>query len=357
LTAIDMTRKPSSGFSLLELLVAVMITVIVVAVSLSALISFERTSEGVVLASGTQENLRAGMNYVVRDLVLTGEGLPTGGISIPNGGGVPVNRPGPTGAGYTFPNSYTAIPAITPGAGLGANILEPSDMITVMYADNSIPLSQNLINDPTPPAGDPVCNGTIDPGGASVTFAINCTDISSGVLIIHPGDLILFSNAQGNALEEVTSIAGQTLSFSANDAFNLNQRNDPSGTMHQIQTPAGSGNYPPTTATRVVMVTYYLDNTNPNDPRLMREVNFRTPQPVAEGIEDLQASYDFIDGVTNPTDQKVPPVGDSPNQTEDVNLFLAARSSRPFSWTQRYFRNNLVTQVSLRGMAYFNRYN
>jgi prepilin-type N-terminal cleavage/methylation domain-containing protein len=349
--------KKSAGFTLLELLVAVVITVIVVAISLSVLVNFEHTSEGIVLASNTQENLRAGMNYVVRDLVLTGEGLPTGGIAIPNGGGVAVNRPGPPAAGYAFPLAYTAIPAITPGAAMGANIMEPSDMITVMYADNSIALSQNLINDPTPPAGDPVCNGIIDPTGASVTFDINCTNISNGVMIIHPGDLILFRNAQGNALEEVTSVAGQTLSFAANDAFNLNQRNDPSGTMHQIQTPAGSGNYPPTTATRVVMVTYYLDNTNPNDPRLMRELNFNAPQPVAEGIEDLQASYDFIDGVSNPADQKIAPPGDSPNQTEDVNLFMAARSARPFSWTQRYFRNNLVTQVSLRGMAYFNRYN
>jgi prepilin-type N-terminal cleavage/methylation domain-containing protein len=349
--------KQSAGFTLLELLVAVAITVIIVAISLSLLVNFEHTSEGIVLAANTQENLRAGMNYVVRDLVLTGEGLPTGGIAIPNGAGVAVNRPGPTGAGYTFPLTYTAIPAITPGAAMGANVMEPSDMVTVMYADNSIALSQNLINDPTPPAGDPVCNGTIDPGGASVAFDINCTNISSGVMIIHPGDLILFSNAQGNAMEEVTSVAGQIVNFAVNDAYNLNQRVDPSGTMHQIQTPAGSGNYPPTTATRVVMVTYYLDNTNPNDPRLMREVNFNTPQPVAEGIEDLQASYDFIDGVTNPTDQKIAPAGDSPNQTEDVNLFMAARSAHAFSWTHRYFRNNLVTQVSLRGMAYFNRYN
>jgi prepilin-type N-terminal cleavage/methylation domain-containing protein len=353
----DMTAKRTQGFSLIELLVAVSITVIVVTVAWSALIGFEHTSEGVVLASNTQENLRAGMNYVARDLVLTGEGLPTGGIAIPNGAGVPVNRPGPVGANYTFPSTYTAIPAITPGAGMGANVLEPSDMITVMYADNSIPLSQNLINDPAPPAGDPVCNGAIDPAGASVTFDINCTNISTGTLVVHPGDLILFSNAQGNALEEVTSVAGQVLDFASNDAYNINQRTDPSGTMQQIQTPAGSGIYPPTTATRVIMVTYYLDNTIPNDPRLMREVNFNTPEPVAEQIEDLQASYDFIDGVTNPTDQKVPPAGDSPNQTEDVNLFLAARSARPFSWTGLYFRNNLVTQVSLRGMAYFNRYN
>lgn len=353
-----MKQTPHAGFTLIELLIAVAITVIVIVVSLSALTDFQHTSEGIVLASSTQENLRAGMNYIARDLVLTGEGLPTGGISIPSGAGVPINRPGP--GGLTFATSYTALPAIVPGAAMGANILEPSDVITIMYADNTIPLNQSLINDPNPPATTPPttpCNGSIDPQGASVTFDINCTNISAGTMVIHPGDLILFSNAQGNALEEVTSIAGQTLNFAKNDSFNLNQRTDPSGTLQQLQSPPGSGNFPPTTATRVVMVTYYLDNSNPTDPELMREVNFSAPEAVAEGIEDLQASYDFIDGVNNPTDQKTTPPGDSPNQIEDANLYLAARSLQPFSWTKQYFRNNLVTQVSLRGMAYFNRYN
>ena len=112
-------------------------------VSLSILTEFQHTSEGIVLASGTQENLRAGMNYIVRDLVLTGVGLPTGGIPIPSGAGVPVNRPGPAGANYTFPITYTVLPAITPGAGMGANVLEPGDMVW-SCADNSIQLNQNI---------------------------------------------------------------------------------------------------------------------------------------------------------------------------------------------------------------------
>ena len=355
-----MKRTRNAGFSLIELLIAMAVTVIVVGISLSALNDFQRTSEHITLSSNTQENLRAGMNYIVRDLVLTGQGLPTGGISIPNGTGKPVNRPGPPGAHYTFPNTYTAIPAITPGAGMGANILEPSDMVTVMYADNTIPLNQNLINDPNPPATNPPtqpCNGTIDPNGASVTFDVNCISISNATVVIRPGDLIMFSNVQGDALKVVTSVSGQTLNFAAGDPFNLNKRNDPGGTIQQIQVPAGSGNYPPTTATRVIMVTYYLDNADPTDPRLMREVNFNPPQAVAESIEDLQASYDYIDGVNNPTDQKTPPAGDSPNETEDVNLFLAARSTRTFSLNRQYLRNNLVTRVSLRGMAFLNRYN
>jgi prepilin-type N-terminal cleavage/methylation domain-containing protein len=351
--------KRSAGFSLIEMLVAIAITAIVIAVSLAILNEGQRTSEGISLSSNTLQNLRAGMNYLVRDLVLAGEGLPTGGIPIPNGSGTPVNRPGPTGSNYTFPNTYTAIPVLTTGGGKGPNVLRPTDMVTVIYADNTLPLNQNLINDPNPPVTTPPttpCNGSIDSNGASVTFDINCTNISTGTTRIQPGDLIMFSNSNGNALASVTSVAGQKLNFAASDPFNLNQRTDSSGTMKQIQAPPSSGNYPPTTATRVVMLTYYLDNSDPQNPRLMRQLNFNAALAVSEGIEDLQVSYDFVDGATNPSDQKDPPAGNSPNQIQNANLFLAGRSLYRSTWTKQYFRNNLVTQVAPRSLKFFNRY-
>lgn len=347
------------GFSLIELLVAMTITVLVVAGTLAMLDQGQRTSAGIALSSNTIQNLRAGMNYLSRDVVLAGQGLPTGGIPIPNGAGVPVNRPGPGGTSYTFgaaPNFFTAIPVVTTGGGLGPSVLRASDMITVMYADNSLTLNQNVINDPV---GPPVCSGSIDPNGAFVTFDVNCTPLGAGPggQNIQPGDLIMFSNAQGNALAVVTTISGQTLNFATGDPYNINQRTDPSGTMKQIQVPPGSGNYPPTTATRVTMVTYYLDTSEPTNPRLMRRINFNAATAVAECIEDLQISYDFVDGNGNPADLKDPPAGDSANQIQNVNLFIAGRSYYPVSQTNKYYRNNLVTNVAPRSLVFFNRYN
>ena len=57
------------------------------------------------------------------------------------------------------------------------------------------------------------------------------------------------------------------------------------------------------------MITYYLDTiTDPNHPRLMRAVNFNTPQPVAETLENLQFAYNFADGtVPAPVNQFVVP--------------------------------------------------
>jgi prepilin-type N-terminal cleavage/methylation domain-containing protein len=342
------------GFSLLELLVAVALLLIVVAATLSAFNQALRANEAVASMADLNQNLRAGMNYMVRDLVQCAEGLPTGGIPIPSGGSNgPINRPGPAGLNYTFDPTFTTLPSVVPGPGMGPVVLRATDMITILYADSTLPLQVNPINS----ASNPVCNGTIAADGSFVTFDSNCTKLTVGNISVGAGDLIMFSNAQGNVLQAVTSVAGQTLHFDKGDPFNLNGRSDPQGTIEQLQTPFGSGVYPPTTATRVWMITYYLDaTTDPKRPALLRQVNFNTPRPVGEVLEDLQISYDVVDGATNPTDVKQPAPPDTPNQIRKVNLYLAGRSDAPYTLTNTFFRNNLLTQVSLRSMSFVSRY-
>jgi hypothetical protein len=349
--------RKDAGSSLAELLVAMTITLIVVAVTLGMLTDAVRGNQHVTQTAGMVDNLRAGMNLMVQDLLQTGASIPTGGISVPNGG-LPINRPSPPGQNYSFPVGTTSLPGISPGAGLGPMILgQVSDIVTILYADNTLPLNQTFINDLNPPPPATPCNGSISASGDSMTVDPACTNIGLPGSAIQPGDLIMFSNTQGNTLQTVTQVSGQTVSFAAKDAFNLNQRTDPQGTIRQLQAPPNSGNYPPTTATRVRMITYYLDNvTDPQRPRLVRQVNFNPPQPVAEVLEQFQLSYDFVDGVTNPTNQKTVPAGLSANQTRMVNLLLAARSDIPDSQTRQFIRSNLTTQVSLRSMAFVDRY-
>ena len=76
--------KREAGFSLIELLVAVAILVTIVGATLAALSQGLQATQGVTLMADTQENLRAGLNYMVRDLVQAGEGIPQGGIPLPN---------------------------------------------------------------------------------------------------------------------------------------------------------------------------------------------------------------------------------------------------------------------------------
>ncbi|MFZ0640725.1 MAG: prepilin-type N-terminal cleavage/methylation domain-containing protein [Candidatus Acidiferrales bacterium] len=367
--------RRNSGFSLIELLVAVTITIAIVGVSLDALNQGQRASEAISLMSNMTENLRAGMDQMQHDLVLAGSGIPTGGISIPNGSGVPINQPSPTGDAYTFAVGSTAISAVTPGFGLGPLISGTvnSDMVTIIYADNQtfppdtvaapegLPLSGNIINDPGAVAPDTPCNGSINSTGTSVIFDATCVVFNAGNGAIGTGDLIMFSNAQGNTLEYVTGVTGQVMAFVKGDPYGLNGRTDPAGTIYQLQSASAPNpvTYPPTTATRIWMVTYYLDNTNPSGPRLMRQVNFFTPEPVAESIEALWITYNFVNGTAcgaTCSNQPIPPAGMTANQMMSANLFLGARSDKAFSWTKQTFRNNLVAQISLRGLAFTNQF-
>jgi type II secretory pathway pseudopilin PulG len=353
--------RRNAGFSLIELLVACVITAAIVGVSMDALNEGQRASEAISLMSDMTENLRAGMDQMQHDIVLAGSGIPVGGISIPNGSGVPVNEPSPAGDAYTFPVGTAAISAVTPGHGLGPLIsgTVSSDMVTLIYADNTTfgpnnqPLSTYYVNDVGAVAPDTACAGSINATGTSATFAANCVVFDTGNGAVAPGDLIMFSNAQGNTLEYVTSIAGQVMNFAKGDPYDLNGRTDPAGTIYQLQSSPGA--YPWTTATRIWMITYYLDNTNPAGPRLMRQVNFFTPEPVAESIEALWMTYNFVNGIACGaacSNQPIPPAGMTANQMMSTNVFLGARADKAFSWTKQTFRNNLIAQISFRGLAF-----
>ena len=148
----------------------------------------------------------------------------------------------------------------------------------------------------------------------------------------------------------------QTAFFDVDDPLNLNQRAAEDGTVIQLQ--SSPGVYPPTTAMRIRMVTYYIDNRR-EPTQLVRCLNAECVvdpngrRTVAFGIENLQFSYDLVDGVTNPADVKNPA---SANQIRKVNLFLAARSRNRFTASGQCFRNSLATQVSLRSLSLVDRY-
>jgi prepilin-type N-terminal cleavage/methylation domain-containing protein len=333
-----------AGFTLIEMLVAMAILLVVVAASLSMFTDGLRANQASAQLANMNQNLRAGMNLMVRDLLQAGQGIPIGGIPFPTGNGTtPINRPSPAGP-LTFPLNYTALPAVTPGPDFGPNLLGvQTDMISILYMDNTLALNQTLL-----PAM--AANGstvTVDPG----------TPLG-GANPVLPGDLIMITSPTGTRVQSVTSVAGQVITFANNDVFNLNQRGAPAGGGSVMDLQIG-GAFPANTysATRIWLISYYLNNAiNPQVPRLMRQINLRPAQTVAEVLENLQVTYDFVDGVTNPTNQPNVPVGLSVNQIRKVNLFIAARSDAVYSKTNQYFRNSVGTQVSLRSLSFIDRY-
>lgn len=336
-----MRKSHDAGFTLAEMVVAMALTAIVISAAIETFnraIDLFGTSRRV---SETDETLQAAMSMMVRDFIQTGRGVPLGGIPIPSGNGAnALVRPGP--GALTFGGGLTTVPAISPGGGLGPNVIgAQTDIVNLFYADQTVNLGQFPL-------------AAISANGQTIT--VNAGTPIIGPTGIQTGDLILLSNPLGNALGMVTSLpGGQQFVMAPGDPLGLNQPNAPSGTILNLQ--SAPGVYPPTTATRLLMVTYYIDKvTDPTLPRLVRQINTRAPLAIALGAENLQLSYDFVDGAGNPANQKNTPAGNSPNQIRKVNLFVATRSMDVSAQTHDYFRNAMGTEIGLRSLSYVNRY-
>src|SRR3979490_1302957 len=131
--------KKNSGFTLVEIMVAMAVTMIALGTAVVLLRDSTRANTNVTQTADMSDNLRAGLNLIVQDLIQTGTGIPTGGISIPNSAATKgcnavarrVNRP-PLVLKRTFdgPNSANEgcnviLPAIEPGNGLGPTVTSP----------------------------------------------------------------------------------------------------------------------------------------------------------------------------------------------------------------------------------------
>lgn len=393
--------KRENGFSLLELLIVTAIVVIVMSAAISMLDQAQHVTQGVALEANMQEDLRAGMHFMVRDLTQAGEGIPSGGIMLPYTSAAapaPIVRPGIIAPVTDFLSTYVALPPIIPGyqlgqpptgvnAQTGAVIPSPnfSDIITILYADNTLvdaashSLNQYAVNQAasvSPPT--PACGGAITSTGSSVTLDTACFTIPAVQPTIQPGDLILFTSAAGTALQFVTGVVGQTINFAVGDPAGLNGLSAatyPDGTVAKLYAASTGQNI---TVTRVWMITYYEDAaTNPLRPQLVRQVNYPAyptlagatypPQPIGEAIEDLQFTYDIIDSTApagtyanGPGDAPTPNTTyDSPLQFRAVNISLFGRSEYPYMAASfpQYLHNNLSTQVSIRNLAFVNQFN
>jgi hypothetical protein len=123
------------------------------------------------------------------------------------------------------------------------------------------------------------------------------------------------------------------------------------------------------------MISYYLDTSVPLHPRLSRRINNGHPTTfnniygtaVALDIENLQFTYDLVDGVNNPsnvafvTADYTASGACNPNpcsqvQIRKVNVMMMGRSPNPLPGKSTVFRNTLQSQVSLRGMAFVDEY-
>jgi prepilin-type N-terminal cleavage/methylation domain-containing protein len=359
------------GFSMVELMVAMSVGLIIMGAAMQLFKSGMDSTMLVTQQAEMQQNVRAALNLIAKDVSMAGSGLPSGGLALPYGVGATASFYGcnqtptcyltkdkyPTGTiGGTAVSNYMygLIPGPLNGmeSGGAAQIAATkvaADSITAIYVDYSYPLSQykivlggtnNFITataPATPPAGFPAI---VSP---------------TGIVI---GDLILLSNNNGSAVGEVTGVTaaglGGTINFANSDRLNINQSGAASGNIGTSL--AGGGTIQ---ANRIFVVSYFVEvPTNGQTPRLMRQVNGQTPVPVADNIIGLNFTYDMCDSTvnTNTCAGVSDPIagGFSPNQIHKVNIQMMGQSVLSTSNKSRSMA--LVTSVSTRSLSFTNRY-
>ena len=349
------TPNSESGFTLIELMIASLITMVVMGVAFTTFDNALALNESVISLADSSQNLRAGTNLLVRDLMQAGRNIPIGGIAIPSGpGSAAIARPGPPSTSYVFNNTTaTTLSSITTGASLGPTVDgRTTDIITILMDD---PFLASLIVNPSGTAGNvPKMTPTGDAFSVGTSTTWLQGDAANGIAGIKAGDLIYFLAAGGSTIQTVTSVDTSNVFFAANDPFNFNQPGASAGSITQILGAA-------LTVRRVFMYTYFVQEESTNVPRLMRALNMYPATALAGVIEDLDLNYDIVDGVVNPVNiSDLPHTANSvtyaASQIRKVNIHMGVRSETKSTKTNDYLRNHVSTVISLRNLAYVDRY-
>jgi type II secretory pathway pseudopilin PulG len=395
-----------NGFTITEMLVSTTVMLLVMGGALTAFKNALQVNDAAAQLADSNQNLRAGTNQLVRDLLMAGRIIGTDGIAMPTGAGITFARPGPTALTFDLINDGDPtfqLPSITPGWHLGPTInntaiacptCTPTDIVTIMTVDEFMP----PMSTPPAAAGAPTSTeATISADGTNITLAANSLwllgDTVADTPKIQVGDLVLYVGNNGNAIQTVTSITTTQIFFASGDAvndfFHFNQPNAttpqcallPCATGRPLGVLKGKGlatdswdatvgppatTRVPVTLFKALMLTYYVDNTTtPGTPRLTRVVNHFAPQALAGVVEDIDLTYDLYDGSCNPTGQTtVPvtitcwgvPVVYTSSQIRKVNIHVGVRSETMSKPTQDYVRNHITTSVNVRSLAAVDRY-
>jgi len=383
-----MTRhktKPERGFSLMELLISMSVGLIVILAVSSLFKTGVDATFAVTQRAETQQNLRAGMEMMVKDISQAGAGLPTGGLQLPSPNGTAAlanlacnqalycyltNFNYPTVPNWN--NMYGIIPGWSNGVEKSVPIVNApaarNDSITSIYCDYNYPLFEYTITFASPTKITLVPNPIYVPAPPPI----------NGIGGINTGDLVMLivsaPPAAGNgtnlvqtgaAVGEVTSVPSATeIDFTAGDPLNLNQNG--AGITNNIATAAAAaaaaGANANITACRLFAVTYFIEVPGAGGPvqtpRLMRQVNGLQAVPVADNIINMQITYDVIQAggavdANQPNPLGAAPV-ESPSLIQKVNIVLMGESlTQQGNKSQSMY---LATSVAARNQSFRNFY-
>jgi len=360
-------NKSQKGFTLMEGLVSLSIGLVVLGAGGLMLKKSMDVSFLVAQRAEMQQNLRAGINQMTHDTGLAGEGLPVGGVQLPNGAGSIQAKRG-CGPTQCFVTS-TAIPSNLLNYALPDNndgaIFDgvTSDSFTVTYLDNKLNLGGNGNSQaqPQPTPATPISSITSSGTTTTVVLPTNATPGGgNGIQALQAGDLVLFTAANNFVIAEATTVnlATGTLTFVDGDPLNFNQSNAAAGNIQSLKV---GGAYVPGTIFlyRVFMVTYFVNN----NMQLMRQVNSGPPTPVVENIRQLKITYDIINdaGTTSSSTgtgliTNNPTANGTPGLIKKINIALSARSTLSGGPNNTFQRLTLATAISPRDLTFYDSY-
>lgn len=325
----------------------------------------------------TQQNLRAAIELMTKDISMAGAGLPSGGLQLTKGGNTNVacNQ---SGTCYvpadTYPGGnfmYGILPGFNNGVQNAAVIASApaavNDSITSIYCDYNFPLTNFAFTFPNPTTATlTVVNPLVSPNNILAPGGLNVGDLLL-VLVSTPGN---GKTSQGTsaaqtavAVAEITDLpgGGTSIEFVPNDALNFNApgANSLANTIATLGPTLGGGNN--VTVCRLYAVTYFLQvppaGGTVQTPRLMRQVNGLDAVPVADNIINLQFTYDVIDSISGKISaNQSDPIGAglSPGLIQKVNMWVLGQSVT--SGGDKSQSMYLASSVSARNMSFCNSY-
>jgi Tfp pilus assembly protein PilW len=347
----DKTEKGQHGLSLMEALVAMLVASIVLAAGATLVTKALQITDLITVRSEMQQDGRAAINSLLKDLSLSGTGLPVGGVQLPTGTNSTSSLLACAGGvcfltNHTFPGNHMY--PVLPDPNDGKVQQGTPDAVTMVYIDRTLNLGTA---------------SAIAPSGSQV-------DVPS-VTGVNIGDLIMLSNVHGSAIGMVTNTltTGNSLLLDSSDPLNINQPNAANGNIASLQDPGSGNKYPTTTVSRILVISYYLqqsagpDGTFGNDDdnwQLMRQVNGQQPVPVMDGVENLQLTYDVYDDTASSASSTLvtntKAANNTPGLIRKINVVMNVRSPRKTGPTKSLSHLTLAAAVSPRNLSFRDRY-
>lgn len=269
-----------TGFTLLEILVALALTGVASIYIYQAYISQHRSYVVQEDVTAMQQNARAAMFYMSRDLRMAGFGFGPNGVSFYDG------------SGTDFLSAITSF---------NTN----PDRVDIIYADANV---EAQITEPMPTS----------------SAEMNVSNTNG----FQDGDFVIVTDGVNASLLQITEVQDVALKLQHNPA--VDNINPPGG--HNIFPPGGYGEG--ALVFKLRYVSYDIGAADPEHPQLRIDEDgpfgAGLPQALAEDVEDLQLVYIFEDGGE---DHRVDDGdGDDSNDSADiraVRLSVLARTFRP----------------------------